>query len=97
MEFKKSLQTDIQVGLLQSPLIMGDTKGTIYAAGHVAEVDRLAVLEGLQKIIRNIANDAINKRLALTNKTQDSVWSSSKIFPGPRLRPATSRKCTTPE
>ncbi len=62
MEFKKSLQTDIQVGLLQSSPTMGDSKGTTYAAGHVSEADRLVVLEGFQKIVQNVANDAINIR-----------------------------------
>lgn len=73
MTFKKSLETDIQLGLLQSDISMGDSKGSTYAAGYVSEADRMVVLEGLQKILENIANDFINKRLVMMNKTPDSV------------------------
>ncbi len=85
MEFKKSLETDIQLGLLQTPLTMGDSKGSTYAAGYVSEEDRLVVLEGLQQVVQNIANDAINKRLALMNKTPDSVWVEFEELSRPKL------------
>lgn len=88
MEFKKSLQTDIDLGLLQTPLTMGDSKGSTYAAGYVAEEDRLVVLEGLQQIVQNIANAAINKRLALMNKTEDSVWVEFEELSRPKLEAA---------
>ena len=55
--FKESLETDIQVGLLQAPLTMGRAEGSTYAAGYVSEADRLVVLEGLQKKIMSILND----------------------------------------
>lgn len=85
MSFKKSLETDIQIGLLQSPLSMGDTKGSTYAAGYVSEEDRMVVLEGLQHIVRNIANSAINMRLRLMNKTEDSVWIEFEELSRPQL------------
>jgi hypothetical protein len=85
MSFKKSLETDIQIGLLQSPLSMGDTKGSTYAAGYVSEEDRMVVLEGLQHIVRNIANSAINMRLRLMNKKEDSVWIEFEELSRPQL------------
>lgn len=74
MAFKKSLETDIQIGLFQTPLSMGDTKGSTYAAGYVSEADRMVVLEGLQKVTENVVQQAINKRLNLLGKPEDSVW-----------------------
>ncbi len=74
MAFKKSLETDIQIGLFQSLLSMGDTKGSTYAAGYVSEEDRMVVLEGLQKVVRNVVQQAINKRLKLLDRTEDTVW-----------------------
>lgn len=71
--FKDSLETDIQIGLLQSPLTMGKSAGSTYAAGYVAEEDRMLVLEGLQKIIEDLANEFINKRLGLLRQPEDSV------------------------
>ncbi|TGC06990.1 hypothetical protein [Methanolobus halotolerans] len=85
MSFKKSLETDIQIGLLQSPLSMGDTKGSTYAAGYVSEEDRMVVLEGLQHIVQNIANSAINMRLRLMNKTEDSLWIEFEELSRPQL------------
>jgi len=74
MSFKISLETDIQIGLLQSSLSMGNAKGSTYAAGYVSEEERMVVLKGLQHIVRNISNSAINMRLRLMNKKEDSVW-----------------------
>jgi hypothetical protein len=74
MAFKKSLETDIQIGLLQSPLSMGDTKGSTYAAGYVSEEDRMVALEGLQKVVRNIVQQVVEKRLKLLGKPEGSVW-----------------------
>lgn len=73
MPFKKSCETDIQVGLFQSPLSMGDSKGSTYAAGYVSEEDRMLVLESLQKVVRNTVQQAINKRLQLLGKTPGHV------------------------
>lgn len=72
-EFKESLETEIQLGLFQSPLTMGKAAGTTYASGFLVEEDRLVVLEGLQRILENIVNQIINKRLTLMGKTEDSV------------------------
>jgi hypothetical protein len=74
LSFKKSLESDIQIGLFQTPLSMGDTKGSTYAAGYVSEEDRMTVLEGLQYVNRNIVQKIINKRLDLMNKSPDTVW-----------------------
>jgi len=73
MEFKKALETDIQLGFLQSDLSMGDSKGSTYAAGYVSENSRMVALENLQLNLSNIVNDFINRRLVLQNKSEDSV------------------------
>lgn len=73
MAFKKSLETDIQIGLFQSALSMGDSKGSTYAAGYVSEADRMVVMEGLQRVVRNIAQRAIDKRLTLMNRNAGAV------------------------
>lgn len=85
MAFKKSLETDIQIGLFQSPLSMGDTKGSTYAAGYVSEEDRMVVLEGLQKVVENVVQQAINKRLVLLKKPEDSVWVEFEELSKPKL------------
>ena len=74
LAFKKSLEADIQIGLFQTPLSMGDTKGSTYAAGYVSEEDRMTVLEGLQYVNRNIVQKIINKRLSMMSKSPDTVW-----------------------
>jgi len=72
---KESLETDIQIGLLQHPLTMGRARGTTYAAGYVSESDRMVVLEGLQQVIKNIVNnEIINRRLEAMDKEPGSVW-----------------------
>ncbi len=73
MGFKESLETEIQLGLFQSPLTMGKASGTTYASGYLVEEDRYVVLEGLQSIIKNIAQEFVNRRLAKMNKPEDSV------------------------
>lgn len=72
-EFKRSLETEIQIGLFQSPLTMGQASGTTYASSYMVEEDRMLVLEGLQDIIESITNQAINMRLAAIRKPLDSV------------------------
>jgi hypothetical protein len=72
-DFRDSLVADIQVGLLQSPLVMGKSSGSTYASAYMAEEDRMLVLEGLQRTIEDIGNDIINRRLALMGQPQDSV------------------------
>jgi len=73
MQFKKALETEIQLGFLQSDLSMGDSKGSTYAAGYVSENSRMVVLENLQLNLSNIVNDFINRRLSLQNKSPDTV------------------------
>ncbi len=73
MEFKKALETDIQLGFLQSDLSMGDSKGSTYAAGYVSEHSRMVALENLQLNLSNIINDFVNRRLVMQNKSEDSV------------------------
>ncbi|MDP2217385.1 MAG: hypothetical protein Q8J68_08875 [Methanolobus sp.] len=85
LAFKKSLETDIQIGLLQTPLSMGDTKGSTYAAGYVSEADRMVVLEGMQKFVQNILQQAINRRLEMLNKPDDSVWIEFEELSRPQM------------
>lgn len=73
MQFKTSLETDIQLGFLQSDLSMGDSKGSTYAAGYVSENSRMVVLENLQINLSNVINDFINRRLVMQGKSPDSV------------------------
>jgi hypothetical protein len=73
MGFKESLETEIQLGLFQSPLTMGRASGTTYASGYLVEEDRLVVLEGLQSVVKNIAQEFVNRRLLKMNKPEDSV------------------------
>ncbi len=63
---KKSLETDIQVGLMQSPLTMGESKGSTYAAGKVAEQDRIFVLKSMQEVLaRTFERDVLDKYLRM--------------------------------
>jgi hypothetical protein len=72
--YKGSLETDIQIGLLQQPLTMGRAEGTTYAAGYVSEADRLIVLEGLQQTIQDIVNkQIIDKRLDKLGKDAGKI------------------------
>lgn len=73
-KFKESLETEIMLGLFQSPLTMGKSAGTTYASSYMVEEDRMLVLEGLQKIVESITNQAINARLRAIGKPEDSVW-----------------------
>lgn len=73
MGFKESLETEIQLGLFQSPLTMGKASGTTYASGYLVEEDRLVVLEGLQKITENITQDFVNRWLVSKGRPEDSI------------------------
>lgn len=73
MNFKESLETEIQLALFQSPLTMGKASGTTYASGYLVEEDRLVVLEGLQKITQNVAQEFVNKWLEVKKKPEDSI------------------------
>ena len=85
MEFKRSLEAEVQLGLFQTPLSMGDTKGSTYAAGYVSESDRMVVLEGLQHSIQNIVQQFINMRLEMKNWPQDSLWMEFEELSRPRM------------
>lgn len=85
MAFKKALETDIQIAFFQSSLSMGDSKGSTYAAGYVSEEDRMVVLEGMQAVIRNIAQQAINQRLALMGKQPDTITIQFEELSTPKI------------
>lgn len=88
LDFKKSLETDIQLGLLQSPLSMGDSKGSTYAAGYVSEEDRMVVLEGLQEVFReSIASEMLRRRQEKAGKNPDSVEIYFEELSLPELTP----------
>lgn len=74
--FKKSLETDIQIGLLQSPVTMGQTQGSTFASAYVSEDDRLLALEGLQLALMSALNSKdgiIGKRLIAMGKKPGDV------------------------
>lgn len=73
-KFKESLETEIQIGLYQSPLTMGKASGTTYASSYAVEEDRMLVLEGFQRILESITNQIINIWLRARGKPEDSVW-----------------------
>ncbi len=73
LAYKESLEVDVSLGLFQSPITMGKAAGSTYASGFLVEEDRMMVLEGLQKIIKNIANQAVRKRLEMRRIDPDSV------------------------
>jgi len=88
LDFKKSLETDIQIGLLQSPLSMGDSKGSTYAAGYVSEADRMVVLEGLQTVFReSIASEMLARRQEAAGKNPESVEIYFEELSLPELSP----------
>lgn len=72
-KFKESLETEIQIGLFQSPLTMGKASGTTYASSYMVEEDRMLVLEGLQEIVKGLAQSAVDFRQAAVGKQPGSV------------------------
>jgi hypothetical protein len=63
-EMKQSYEKDIHIGLLQSGVSMGDTKGSTYASGYLAEEDRYIILESIQELIRQtVQTEIIDKQL----------------------------------
>jgi hypothetical protein len=88
LDFKKSLETDIEIGLLQSPLSMGDSKGSTYAAGYVSEADRMVVLEGYQTVFReSIASEMLAHRQVAAGKNPESVEIYFEELSLPELSP----------
>lgn len=73
MGFKESLETEIQIGLFQSPLTMGKASGTTYASSYLVEEDRLVVLEGLQTITKSLLQEHVNRRLLKMGKQEDLI------------------------
>lgn len=71
--FKDSLEAEIQIGLLQSPLTMGKSSGSTYASSYMVEEDRMLVMEGLQHTVEDMAQDVINRLLVIMKKNPDSV------------------------
>jgi hypothetical protein len=73
-EMKAAYEMDIHIGLLQSGVSMGDTKGSTYASGYLAEEDRYIILESIQEYIRRIIQvEIIDRQLVLMNKEPGSV------------------------
>lgn len=76
VDMKNSLETDIQVGLFQSPVTMGRSQGSTFASAYVSEDDRLLALEGIQKSIEaalNAPNGIIGKRLEMMGKKPGDI------------------------
>lgn len=73
MAFKSALETEIMVGLYQSPLTMGASFQTTYASSYMVEEDRMMVLEGDQSILEATANQILNKMLLSMGYKEDSV------------------------
>jgi len=73
MAFKSALETEIMVGLYQSPLTMGASFQTTYASSYMVEEDRMMVLEGDQSILEATANQILNKMLVSMGYREDSV------------------------
>ena len=61
MQFKAALETEIMIGLYQSPLTMGQSFQTTYASSYMVEEDRMKVLESHQKILKTGAQQLLNK------------------------------------
>lgn len=73
-EMKQSYEMDIHVGLLQSGVSMGDTKGSTYASGYLAEEDRFIILESIQEYIRETTQKEImDKQLVLLGHEPGAV------------------------
>jgi len=63
-DMKESFESDIAIGLLQSPMTMGKGQGTTYASGYLIESDRMIILEALQKLLlETVQTDIINPQL----------------------------------
>lgn len=70
--YKQSLESDIQIGLLQSGLTMGNTESTTYASGYIAEDERLSTLEAIQSDLVLLFNQQIvRKRKEMLNLPED--------------------------
>lgn len=73
-EMKQSYEKDIHIGLLQSGVSMGDTKGSTYASGYLAEEDRYIILESVQEYVREtVQAEIIDKQLVLLGHKPGAV------------------------
>ena len=71
---KESFESDVQVGLLQSPLTMGKAVGTTYASGYISEADRMVILESIQTIIvETVQSEIIDAQLGAYGAKAGSV------------------------
>jgi hypothetical protein len=73
MKFKNALETEIMVGLYQSPLTMGASYQTTYASSYMVEEDRMLVLENNQTILENVSQQILNRLLLSMDYKEDSV------------------------
>jgi hypothetical protein len=73
MQFKNALETEIMIGLYQSPLTMGASYQTTYASSYMVEEDRMLVLENNQTILENVAQQILNKLLLSMGYKEDAV------------------------
>ena len=67
-DFKESLENDIEVGLMASPITMGKGEGNTYASGYISESERILVLEGMQDEFASMINDQIIRPRAIKLK-----------------------------
>jgi hypothetical protein len=73
MQFKSALETEIMIGLYQSPLTMGQSFQTTYASSYMVEEDRLMVMENNQSILEFTGQQILNKLLISMGYKEDSV------------------------
>lgn len=88
MEFKSALETEIMIGLYQSPLTMGQSFQTTYASSYMVEEDRMMVLEGDQSILEATANQILNRMLLSMGLKEDSVTIYFDDLSKPKLDPS---------
>ena len=85
-DMKESFESDVQVGLLQSPLTMGKAVGTTYASGYLAETDRMVMLESIQHIIlQAVQNDIINPQLEAFSAKPNSIIITANDLTNPKI------------
>lgn len=85
-DMKESFESDVQVGLLQSPLTMGKSVGTTYASGYLAETDRMVMLESIQHIIlQAVQNDIINPQLEAFSAKPNSIIITANDLTNPQI------------
>ena len=87
-DMKESFESDIQVGLLQSPLTMGRAVGTTYASGFLSEADRMMILESIQIIILSVVQaEIINPQLKSMGAKHGAIKVTANDLTNPLLDP----------